>query len=45
MNKYLRYGVGLVGLYIIVANASNAGAAITSGANGISTVTRTFQGR
>ncbi len=41
----MKYGVGLVALYLVVANASNSGTVITSGASGISTVTKTFQGR
>jgi hypothetical protein len=45
MKQGVKYGVILIGLYIVVANASGAGTAFTSGANGISTVTRTLQGR
>jgi hypothetical protein len=40
-----KYGVGLIGLYLLVANASGTGTLFTSGANGISTVTKTLQGR
>lgn len=45
IKQSMKYGVGLVALYLLVANASNAGTLFTSGANGVSTVTRTFQGR
>jgi hypothetical protein len=45
MKQALRYGVGLVALYIVVANGSNFGTAMSAGARGVSDVTRTFQGR
>jgi len=41
----LKYGAGLIALYLGVANYTGAGRLITSGANGVSTVTKTFQGR
>jgi hypothetical protein len=41
----MKYGVGLIALYLLVANASGAGQVFTSGANGLSTVTKTLQGR
>ncbi len=40
-----KYGAGLVALYIIVANGSKFGSVISAGANGISGVTKTLQGR
>ena len=45
MKQYLKYGAGLVGLYIVVANGSNFGTAFSAGARGVSDVTRTLQGR
>jgi hypothetical protein len=45
VKTYLKYSVGLIGLYIVVSQASGAGQAFTSGANGASTLVRTFQGR
>lgn len=45
IRKLAGYGVGLVALYIVVANASNSGNVITSGASGLATVTKTLQGR
>jgi hypothetical protein len=45
IRKLAGYGVGLIALYIVVANASNSGTVITSGAQGLSTVTKTLQGR
>lgn len=41
----LKYFGGLIALYVVVYNGSNAGRVITSGAGGISTVARTLQGR
>lgn len=41
----LKYMGGLIGLYIVVANGSNFGAAFTAGAQGVSNVTRSLQGR
>lgn len=41
----LKYGGGLIALYLLVANASGSGQVFTSGANGLSTVTKTLQGR
>jgi hypothetical protein len=41
----LRYGTGLIALYLVVAHGSGFGAAITAGANGLGTVTRNLQGR
>jgi hypothetical protein len=45
VKKLAGYGVGLIALYLAVANASGTGTVITSGAQGLSTVTKTLQGR
>jgi hypothetical protein len=45
VKQTVRYGVGLIALYLVVANASGFGQAISAGANGVSGVTRTLQGR
>jgi hypothetical protein len=45
VKKMLTYGTGLIALYLVVANASGSGRVFTDGANGLSTVTRTLQGR
>jgi hypothetical protein len=45
LKQSLRYGTGLIALYIIVANGSQFGGVIAAGANGASHVTRTLQGR
>lgn len=45
MKQALKYGVGLIALYIVVANGSNFGSAFSAGARGVSDVTRTLQGR
>lgn len=45
IKQSIKYGVGLIGLYLLVANASGSGQVISSGASGISTVTKTLQGR
>lgn len=41
----LKYGSGLIALYLVVANASGMGNVIKNGASGLSGVTRTLQGR
>jgi hypothetical protein len=43
--KMLTYGAGLIATFLVVRNASGSGKIISSGAAGISTVTKTFQGR
>ena len=43
--QMLKYFAGLVGLYIVVAYASNFGSAFGSVASGVSNVTATLQGR
>lgn len=45
MKQYGKYGFTLIALYIVVANGTNFGKAFTAGAQGISTVTKTLQGR
>lgn len=45
MQKYLRYGAGLIALYIIVYNGSKAGQVFKDGASGVSSVAKTLQGR
>jgi hypothetical protein len=45
MKQYLKYGAGLIGLYIVVANGTNFGTAFSAGAQGVSAVTKTLQGR
>lgn len=41
----LKYGFALTAIYILAANASNAGQVITAGANGVSNIEKTLQGR
>lgn len=41
----LKYGTGLIALYLVVANGSNFGKVITDGAAGAASVTKTLQGR
>ncbi len=45
IRQLAKYGASLIALYVIVANASGFGQVITKGASGISSVTRTLQGR
>ena len=45
MKQYGKYFAGLIGLYIVVAHGTNFGQAFTAGANGVSKVTQTLQGR
>lgn len=45
IKQSLRYGAGLIALYIVVANGSEFGRVIASGAEGGSRITRTLQGR
>lgn len=42
---YMKYSAVLIGLYLLVRNASGAGTVITKGASGASTITKTLQGR
>jgi hypothetical protein len=45
LKTFGKYSFGLIALYLGVANYTGAGRLIESGANGVSTVTKTFQGR
>jgi len=45
IRQFAKYGAGLIALYVIVANGSKFGTVISSGANGVSKVTKTLQGR
>lgn len=45
MRVALKYGAALIALYLVVYNGSKAGTVIKSGASGVSTVTKTLQGR
>lgn len=44
-NTTLKYAGGLIALYLLVRYAPNAGNLLTVGANGVSSVVKTFQGR
>lgn len=41
----IKYGATLIGLFIVVANGSGFGTAFTAGAQGVSNITRSLQGR
>lgn len=41
----MKYGAGLIALYLVVYNASGAGNLLKQGGAGVSGVVRTFQGR
>lgn len=43
--KILTYSGGLIALYLAVAYASGTGSVIRAGANGGSTIIKSFQGR
>lgn len=45
MKQYGKYFAGLIALYLVVANGTNAGKAFTDGASGVATVTKALQGR
>ena len=45
MNKGLKYGAGLIALYLIVKNGKNFNTAVTGGAKGAGTLVQAFQGR
>lgn len=45
MQKFLKLGAGLIGLYLLVAYASGSGRVISTGATGASNVIKAFQGR
>lgn len=41
----LKYGAGLIGLYLVVYYGTNAGKVVSSGAAGAGQVIKAFQGR
>jgi hypothetical protein len=45
LRNSLRYGAGLIALYLVVYNGSKSGNVIKEGAAGVSKITSTFQGR
>jgi hypothetical protein len=45
MNKALRYGAGLIALYLVVYNGSKAGTLFRAGAYGTTDVVKALQGR
>lgn len=45
LRQLSKYGASLIALYIVVANGSQFGQVLNNGAQGISTVSRTLQGR
>ena len=45
LRQAMKYGAVLIGLYVVVANASGFGTVFTSAANGSSGLTKTLQGR
>lgn len=42
---YMKYSAVLIGLYLLVKNASGAGTLFTKGAAGLSQIDKTLQGR
>ena len=45
IRKAMFYSAVLIGTYLAVAHASNGGKLLASGADGVSRVVKTFQGR
>jgi hypothetical protein len=45
LRQSLKYAAALIGLYVIVANGSGFGQAISAGANGVQGISKTLQGR
>ncbi len=45
IRQTLKYGTGLIALYIVVANASKMGTVIKAGSSGAIGLTKTLQGR
>jgi hypothetical protein len=45
LKQGLKYGTGLIALYLVVANGSQFGQVMQAGATGASNLTRTLQGR
>lgn len=45
MRNALKYGAGLIALYLIVYNGSKSGTVLSEGAKGSGVVIKAFQGR
>lgn len=45
MKQGLKYGAGLIALYLVVANGTKSGRAIRAGAAGGTSLIKAFQGR
>lgn len=45
LRQLSKYGVGLIALYLIVANATGFGKVLSQGGTTVSQVTKTLQGR
>lgn len=45
MRKFLTYGAGLIALYLIVANATGFGTALSASGNVLTGGVKAFQGR
>jgi hypothetical protein len=43
--QFLKYGAGLIGVYLLVAYATGSGRVLSAGAQGASNVVKAFQGR
>jgi hypothetical protein len=44
-NTYMKYSAVLIGVYLMVSHASGAGSLFKNGAAGLSTITKSLQGR
>lgn len=44
-SKFLRYGAGLIAIYLAVAYASGTGRVLSTGSTGAANVIKAFQGR
>ena len=45
MKTYMKYGAGLIALYVVVANGTKFGTAVRAGAAGGVSLVKAFQGR
>lgn len=45
LRQTLKYGAGLIALYLVVVNYTGAGRLVAEGSRGASGLVRTFQGR
>lgn len=45
ISKGLKMGATLIGLYLVIYNASKAGTLLTSGSKGTVSIVKAFQGR